>query len=194
MHLLVWLQASRWRTIGGRPSPMLPRLSTLGIAGKGRQMPRGQLLSPRHLTSPRNMRKLIPLQKNSRRARSEARNEAGPIGGPITADPVALRPTESTPDLGIGPSTMPTSGLPVSGSQESNSTQTCFFWVIHLIALSCITQPTTPPLILSARFSSQEKGIAQAPPTTQLIQERHLRVDRTSSPSRLPEPGSSSTG
>ena len=116
------MENGRWVTVRGGP-----RQSMLGIAIKGKQAPRGHLLSPRHLRSLSNMRKFIPLKKDHRRARSEARNEAGPIGDPMMADPVTLRPTESTPDLGIGPSTMPTSGLPVSGTQESNSTQTRFF-------------------------------------------------------------------
>ena len=126
------------------------------------------------------MRKFIPLKKDHRRARSEARNEAGTIGDPMVVGPGTLRPTESTPDLGVGPSTLPTSGRPVSGDQESNSTRTRFFFLIHLTALACVTQATTPPLALSGRFSNQEKEIARAPQTIQLIQEHHLRADRAS--------------
>ena len=137
------------------------------------------------------MRKFVPLKKDNRRARSEARTEAGSIGEPMVVGSGALRPTGSTPDLGVGPSTSPMSGLPVSSDQESNSTRTRFFSLMYLTALACVTQATTPPLVLSGRFSNQEKEIARAPQMTPLIQERHPRADRTSSPSRLPEPGSS---
>ena len=191
-HDLVWLQGrEEYRTVVTDG----PRLSTLGIAGKGKPAPRGQLLSPRHLSSLRNMRKFIPMKKDNRRARSEARTEAGSIGDPmVVGSPGALRPTESTPDLGVGPSTLPTSGPPVSGDQESNSAQTCFFLVIHLTALSCPTQATTPPPISSDRFSNQEKEIARTPQTTSLIQEQRLRAGRSSSPTCLPQPGLSLLG
>ena len=106
-------------------------------------------LSPHHLCSPSDMerRKFSPLPRKHRRAQSEARSNAGPIEDPMEVDPVVLRPTESTPDLGIGPSTLPTSGPSTSHDQESNSMQTTLFRMIHLTTLFLVTQTVPPPRI-----------------------------------------------
>jgi len=65
----------------------------------------------------------------------------------MEVDPVVLRPTESTPDLGIGPSTLPTSSPSTSRDQEPNSTQTTLFQMIHLTTLFLATQTAPPHLI-----------------------------------------------
>ena len=83
------------------------------------------LLSSHHLHRPSNdmgLRDFLSLPKGHRRSRSKARSEIGPIEGQSEAELVAhQRPT--TPDLGIGSSTPPTSGPLTSRGQESNRTQ-----------------------------------------------------------------------
>ena len=87
------------------------------------------LLSYHHLHRPNGdmkFSKLLPLPKGHRRGRSKARSEIGPIEGQSEPDPVAPRPTESTPDLGIGTSVLPTSSPLTPRDQESNGMQTVF--------------------------------------------------------------------
>ena len=64
--------------------------------------------------------KFLRLPKGHRRARSKARSEIGPIEGQNEADPATPRPIESTPDLRIGTSTLPTPGPLTLHDQESN--------------------------------------------------------------------------
>ena len=54
--------------------------------------------------------KFLRLPKFHRRTRSKARSEIGPIEGQGEPDPTVPRPTESTPDLRIGTSTLPALG------------------------------------------------------------------------------------
>ena len=84
-------------------------------------------LSLYHLHSPcRNMglRDLLSPPLKDRRARSEGRSEVGLIEGAGQVYPVASRHAESTPDLGISPST--------SQDQGSASTQMNLSWIFHL--------------------------------------------------------------
>ena len=53
--------------------------------------------------------------------RSETRSEIGPIESQSEANLAAPRPTESTPDLRIDTSTLPTPNPLTSRDQESNS-------------------------------------------------------------------------
>jgi len=64
--------------------------------------------------------KFLRLPKSHRRARSKAGSEIGSIEGQSEADLAAPRPTESTPDLQIGTSTLPTPSPLVPHNQESN--------------------------------------------------------------------------
>lgn len=82
------------------------------------------------------MRKFIPLRKGHHRARSETRSDIGPIEAQMEVDPLELRPTESTPDLGIGSSTLPTPGPLASHDQESSGTRSNFSQMNHLTTLS----------------------------------------------------------
>jgi len=85
----------------------------------------------------------LTVPRKHRRARSGARSEVGSLdSGPSDADLVAPRPTNSTPNLRISASTMPTPSPSTSRSQESNGTQTNIFRMIHLTTLfSCNTDP-----------------------------------------------------
>jgi len=80
-------------------------------------------LSHRHLRRLRDKMKLpkfLRLPKSHRRARSKARSEIGPIEGQSEADLATPRPAESTPDLRIGTSALPTPSPLVLNNQESN--------------------------------------------------------------------------
>ena len=59
-----------------------------------------------------------------RRTPSKARSDIGSTEGPNEADLAVPRSTESTPDLRIGASTLPTSGPPTPRDQESSGTRT----------------------------------------------------------------------
>jgi hypothetical protein len=63
--------------------------------------------------------KFLRLPKSHRRARSKPGSEVGPIGGQIEADLATPRPTESTPDLQTGTSTLRTLSSPTPHDQES---------------------------------------------------------------------------
>ena len=80
-------------------------------------------------------RKLLHVPKKLHRARSEARSEIGSIEGQGGVDLTVPRRSESTPDLQIDTSALPTSSPFVSRDQESNGTQTGLSQTIHLIAL-----------------------------------------------------------
>jgi len=80
-------------------------------------------------------RKLLRVPKKLHRAQSEARSEIGSVEGQGGADLTAPRPAESTPDLRIGTSTLPTSSPLVPRDQESNGMQTTLSQTIHLTAL-----------------------------------------------------------
>ena len=62
----------------------------------------------------------LRIPKRHRRERSKARSEISPIGGQNEAIPAALRPAESTPDLGAGTSTLPMPKPLALRDQESN--------------------------------------------------------------------------
>jgi hypothetical protein len=66
--------------------------------------------------------KFLRLPKSHRRSRSKARSEIALIDEVKSeADPTVLaRPTESSPDLRIGASTLPTPSPLTSRDQESN--------------------------------------------------------------------------
>ena len=94
-------------------------------------------------------RKFIPLRKDYR-ARSKARSKASDIEDPMQVDPAVLRPTESTPDLGISSSTLPTSGPLTPHGSEPDSTRTTLFRTTHLTTLFCDTdRHATPDLFRS---------------------------------------------
>ena len=81
------------------------------------------LLSHHHLHRLNNEMKLpkfFHLPKIHRRAQSKARSEIGPIEGQGEADLATPRPTESTPDLRISASTLPTPGPLIPRDQESS--------------------------------------------------------------------------
>ena len=77
-------------------------------------------------------RKFLPLPKILRRRRSDA--GIGPAEDQMEFDPaVILRASESTPDLGIPPTT---SGLSTPDDQESNSMRIDFVPIVYLTILS----------------------------------------------------------
>jgi hypothetical protein len=78
------------------------------------------------------LRDFLSLPRKDRRTRSEARSEVDPTAGSAEVDLVAPRPTESSPDLRIGSSTLPSPSPLASRNQESNSTSTALFRVISL--------------------------------------------------------------
>ena len=82
-------------------------------------------LSDHHLHRPSDDMKLpkfLRLPKIHGRARSKTRSEIGPIGDQSGADLTIPRPgTESTPNLQIGTSNLPTPSPLTSRDQESNS-------------------------------------------------------------------------
>ena len=91
---------------------------------------------PRDPSKPCNMesRKFLPLPKILRRQRSDA--GIGPVEDAMEVDPaVSLRASESTPDLGIRPTT---SGLSTPDDQESNGMRTDFVPIVYLTTLSRI--------------------------------------------------------
>jgi hypothetical protein len=67
---------------------------------------------------------LLSLPRGNRRARNEVRSEVASITDSEEIDLAAARPTESTPDLGIGPSTSSTLSSSTSLSQASSSMST----------------------------------------------------------------------
>ena len=76
-------------------------------------------------------RKFLTLSKALRRPRSET--GIGPIQDPMEVDPgVSLRPTESTPDLGIGPTA---SGLSAPNNQGTSGMQPNCLLIIYLTTL-----------------------------------------------------------
>jgi hypothetical protein len=100
------------RTRGGIPRRLTvswPRMET---------RPRGQLsvivppsvptyTSLRRRRDAMKWRDFLPIPKKYRRRRSKARSEVGSNEDRGEAGPVALRPTESTPDLGVSASILP---------------------------------------------------------------------------------------
>lgn len=100
------------------------------------------------------MKKFIPLQKGRHRpARSEVKSDVGPIETQMEVDPVG----EPTPDLGIGPSTSPTSGLLVSREQESSGTQTYSFQMNHLTSISRNPDRKTTSNLIRSVFGTGSK-------------------------------------
>jgi len=87
-------------------------------------------------------RDLLHVPKNHRRTRSGAGSETDSLRDASGVDPVALRPTESTPDLRVGASTVPMLSPLTSRNQESNGTQIIISQMIHLTTLfSCDRLP-----------------------------------------------------
>jgi len=64
--------------------------------------------------------KFLRLPKSHRRSRSKAKSEIGPIEDQSEADLAIPRPTESTPNLQIGTSTLPMPSPLTSRDQELN--------------------------------------------------------------------------
>jgi hypothetical protein len=80
-------------------------------------------------------RNFLPIPKKHGRTRSKARSEIDPIEASSEADLAAPRPTESTPDLRIGTSTLPTPDPPISGDQKPSGTRATAFRTIRLTIL-----------------------------------------------------------
>lgn len=122
-----------------------------------------RFLSLHHLAWPCNMQQTIPLRESDRRARSESRTEVGSIKDPMEVDLVALRPSESTPDLGFGPSVSPASGPFASNNQGSSGMQITLLQIGYLTALFCTTQVMILPFVYSISDSSFKTGRETAP-------------------------------
>jgi len=80
-------------------------------------------------------RKLLRVPKKLHRAQSEATSETGSAEGQGGVDLTVPHHTESTPDLRIGASALPTSSPLIPRDQESNGTQAALSQTIHLTAL-----------------------------------------------------------
>ena len=83
----------------------------------------------RHLKSRMKLPKFLRLPGSHCRQRSKARSEMGATEGQGGVNPTIPRPTESTPDLLIGTSTLP---APSPCGQESNGMLSNLSWRIHL--------------------------------------------------------------
>jgi hypothetical protein len=81
------------------------------------------------------IRDLLSLPRKDRRARSEARSEVGPVTEPGEVDLFPPRPTESSPDIRVGPLALQTPSSLTTRDRESNSMSAALFWVIHLTAV-----------------------------------------------------------
>ena len=88
-------------------------------------------------------KKFLPVPKKHRHTQSKAGNEVGSIDDRGEAGPVTLRPTESTPDLEIGSSTLSMPNPLTSRGHKINGTRMTLSWVIHLTAISCNIDPST---------------------------------------------------
>ena len=116
-----------------------------------------------NLHRPRNemgWRDFLRVPKKHRRARSEARGEVESLKGPSDVDLVALRITESTPDLRIGTSTLPTPSPLAFRDQEPNGTQAIISRMIHLTAL--FSHNTDPHSVSDQILSVPGKGRDQS--------------------------------
>jgi len=69
-------------------------------------------------------REFLRAPKKHRRTQSNARSEVGSIEGQGGVDLAVPRPAESTPDLRIGSSALPTSNTLTPRGQESNGMET----------------------------------------------------------------------
>jgi hypothetical protein len=84
------------------------------------------------------LRDFLHIPRKGRRARSEVMSEASATGTPGKADPALPMPrpgTESTPDLRIGPSTLPTPSPLTSRDQKSSGMGTSASRMNHLTIL-----------------------------------------------------------
>ena len=86
-------------------------------------------------------REFLHIPRKHRRTRSKARSEVGSIEGQSRVDLAVPRPTESTPDLRIGASALPTSNPLTPRNQESNGRQTTSSRAIYLTHFSRNTDP-----------------------------------------------------
>jgi hypothetical protein len=106
------------------------------------------LLSHHHLHRPNDdmkFSKFLRLPKSHRWSRSKTRSEIAPTDdGQSEADQTIPRLTESTPDLRIGTSTLPTPSPLASRDQESDSMYTTLSRKAHLSPPFRVTQTLTP--------------------------------------------------
>jgi hypothetical protein len=116
------------------------------------------------------MKKFFRLPK---RARSKARSEIGSIEGQTQseADPATPRPTESTPDLRIGASTLPTLSPLIPYNLESNGMEMILSRTIHLSTPFRVTQTLTPFPAELHPFPEVTKAASQNPQVIPLTQE-----------------------
>ena len=116
----------------------------------------------RRLYDQMRWRDFLSIPKKNRRTRSKAASEVSSLKGPSAVDLVAPRPTESTPDLRVGASTLPTSSPSTSRGQESNGMQMIISQVTHLTAL--FSHNTDPSLISSQYLSVPGRDQSDADP------------------------------
>jgi hypothetical protein len=152
----------------------------------------GYLLSHHHLhrlSDDMKLPKFLRLPKSLRRSRSKAKSEIAPIDeNQSEADPTTPRPTESTPDLRIGTSTLPTSSPLATRDQESNGMQTILSRTTHLSTPLRVTQTPTPPPIKFYLFPEETKPASRNPQIMPLTQEQHLGAHRIGSRPHMPQP------
>jgi len=151
------------------------------------------LLSSHHLyrlSDIMKWRKFLSVPKIHRRPRSKARSETSPIEGQSGVDSVVSPPTvESTPDLRIGASTLPTSSPLTLHDQESNGKQASRSWAISLSTLFFFVQQTPAPYPTKPHpFPKGIKTASRNLQTIPLTQERHPRTNQTGSPPHMPQP------
>jgi hypothetical protein len=157
-------------------------------------MPRGRLSVITPPSTPTQRRyevtKVPSSTKKPSSVAKQARSEIAPIDeNQSEADPTTPRPTESTPDLRIGTSTLPTSSPLTPRDQESNGMQTILSRTTHLSTpLSRNTDPDTASNQVPICSRKRPKPASRNPQIMPLTQEQHLGAHRIGSPPHMPQP------
>ena len=116
LEKLIWMSAG---------DELSPRLSVGPEWNESHEA--GSLLSHHHLhrsNEKMKLSKFLRLPNSNRRARSKSRSEIGSIEGQNEPGQATPRPTESTPDLRINPTILPTLGILDPRDQEPGSRST----------------------------------------------------------------------
>jgi hypothetical protein len=148
------------------------------------------LLSNRHLLRSNNGMKFLSLPKIRRRGRSQPRSEIEDTGGSDPAVPVSpLRPSESTPDLGIGVSAPTRSASPDLQSSGMQTFLYCRRTSHHFFSRFQTALPCPIDFDLPSERGRAQPGIPRVTPPV-----HRLGASQNSNPSSLPGLSSSSAG
>ena len=149
----------------------------------------GRLLSHHHLhrkIDKMKLPKFLCIPKLCRPTRSETRSEISPIEGQGEPDPTVPRPTESTPDLRIGTSTLPVPGPLTPRDENSGGMQMTSSRTTHLTTPFRVTQTPTPFPIKFYLFLEETKPASRNLQIVPLTKDQLLRESRTGRPPRTP--------